>query len=88
MSHIPNSAMPHAGGTTEMEREGTTGTSMRERANSLMESARSHPKTTAAAGAAIVAGVAAAAATPFMLRRKNAGSKASSSSRSKAKKSS
>lgn len=72
MSHIPNSAMPHAGTTSESQPQesGRSFTSaMRERAGSVMESARAHPKTTAAAGAAMVAGVAAAAAVPFMLRR-------------------
>ena len=73
MSHIPNSAMPHAGGTAEMERDerGSFRDRAKQRANQAMESARAHPRTTAAAGAAMIAGVAAAAAVPFMLKRKN-----------------
>ena len=85
MSHIPNSAMPHAGNNETMEREQESGRglrdSMRDRAGQVMESARAHPKTAAAAGAAVVAGIAAAAATPFMLRRKNESSKSSGKSR-------
>jgi hypothetical protein len=63
MSHIPNSAMPHAGASQVGDGEGTKG-SLAE----LADVARAHPKATAA-GVAIVAG-AAAAAIPLIRSRR------------------
>lgn len=84
MSHIPNSAMPHAAPNPE----GDTGTmekpspSLSERAGKLADKARGHPKTVAA-GAALVAGAIAAAAIPAVraARRKSGGKTKSRGSR-------
>ena len=80
MSHIPNSAMPHAGDTAtqptanaETNSDQTGGTTLKERAGKLAETARANPKMAAAAGAAVVAGVAAAAAIPLMRGRSSSG---------------
>ena len=69
MSHIPNSAMPHA----RAEAEGSSQPGPESRLGQLAELAREHPKTSMAAGAALAAGVAAAAATALRARgrRKN-----------------
>lgn len=64
MSHIPNSAMPHAGPQTENASEDVS----ESRLGRLAQLARENPKTMAAAGAAVVAGVAAAAATAIRSR--------------------
>ena len=75
MSHIPNSAMPHAGPTPEAETEKGWSPTLSERAGSLAEKARENPKAVAA-GAAVVAGAIAAAAIPMVrARRKNAEAK-------------
>ena len=80
MSHIPNSAMPHAapqtasGDTLEMEATGS-------RFGQLADKVREHPKTAAAAGAAVAVGLAAAAAIPALRARSRSGkAKASKSS--------
>jgi len=89
MSHIPNSAMPHAGDTaTQPTANAETsdqalGTSLMERAGKLADTARANPKMAAAAGAAVVAGVAAAAAIPLMRGRSSSSGKSKSSSASK-----
>ena len=62
MSHIPNSAIPHAQAQTE---EPTAGES---RLGQVAELIREHPKTAAAAGVA-VAGIVAAAAIPAIRGR-------------------
>lgn len=67
MSHIPNSAMPHASDASTMQADQSAGLS--HHFGRFAEMARDHPKTTAAAGAAMLAGVAAAAAMPFMRAR-------------------
>ena len=62
MSHIPNSAMPHAGPTAEAETDTTTeanGSASR-LFTQFTDTIREHPKTAIAAGAAVAAGVAAA----------------------------
>lgn len=85
MSHIPNSAMPHAGDTAaqpanaETNSDQALGTSLKERAGKLADSARANPKMAAAAGAAVVAGVAAAAAIPLMRGRSSSSGKSKSS---------
>ena len=68
MSHIPNSAMPHAGHIEPVEdnEPRSRRARARERAGELV---RDHPKTSAAAGAALIAGIAAAAAIPFLSAR-------------------
>ena len=78
MSHIPNSAMPHAGGPTDNDSSGSTenqetkqetGTS-RSRAGKIADKARDNPKTAVAAGAAIVGAIAAAAIPAVRAARK------------------
>jgi len=81
MSHIPNSAMPHAGpqpGTDEKESE-ASGRFARvaEVGSGLADMVREHPKTAAAAGAA-VAGLVAAAAIPALRARGRSDGKAAS----------
>ena len=66
MSHIPNSAMPHAGPTPETGTEDGTGSESR--FGQLAEKVREYPKTAAVAGAAVV-GLAAAAAIPALRGR-------------------
>jgi len=67
MSHIPNSAMPHAGAPAEGETlEADNG---RSRFGQLADKVREHPKTAVAAGAAVAVGVAAAAAIPAIRAR-------------------
>lgn len=71
MSHIPNSAMPHAAPTEKNapeERKSGLGA----RAGKIAELARDNPRTAIAAGAAVVAGLAAAAAIPLVRGRKSA----------------
>jgi hypothetical protein len=76
MSTIPNSAMPHAGPSEDIEEGGETLTmaqraadlaqSARTQAGKLVDLARDNPKTAIAAGAALAAGAAAAAAIPLV----------------------
>ena len=75
MSHIPNSAMPHAGAQAEGETLETD--TSRSRFGQLADKVREHPKTAVAAGAAVAVGVAAAAAIPALRARgrSTAGSK-------------
>lgn len=85
MSHIPNSAMPHAAphetdataetaSPTLSERASSLTKQATEQAGRLADLARENPKAAIAAGAAVVAGVAAAAAIPLVraARRKSA----------------
>ena len=78
MSHIPNSAMPHAGATEPQQEQGDTAT-LTERAGKLAgqasDYARENPKTALAAGAALAAGVIAAAAIPLVRGRSGSGGK-------------
>ena len=83
MSHIPNSAMPHAGPSEDAQQEQGGGATLMERASDLVGKAKANPKTAIAAGAAIVAGVAAAAAIPAV--RARAGGRKSSGGSSKKK---
>ncbi|HEY0112153.1 MAG TPA: hypothetical protein VGB59_03265 [Allosphingosinicella sp.] len=85
MSHIPNSAMPHAAPSQNEEKEqGSSATStISETAGKIAELARENPKAAIAAGAAL-AGVVAAAAIPLVRGRSksesgSSGSKSSSS---------
>lgn len=77
MSHIPNSAMPHAAAAEDAQEE--SGPTLKQRAGSLAgkarDTARANPKTAIAAGAALVAGAVAAAAIPRVraARAKGAG---------------
>jgi hypothetical protein len=86
MSHIPNSAMPHAGGPKEHDPSGPAGTeemkqdsrasgkqdsgASRSRAGKIADKARDNPKTAVAAGAAIVGAIAAAAIPAVLAARK------------------
>lgn len=75
MSHIPNSAMPHAGPSPESDSREQSAPTLSERAGKLAEKARGNPKAVAA-GAAVVAGAIAAAAIPMVrARRKNSDAK-------------
>ena len=91
MSHIPNSAMPHAGTTEPQQDQGGTAT-LTERAGELAgkaaDYARENPKTAIAAGAALAAGAIAAAAIPLVRGRSGSGgSKKSGGGKSSGKKS-
>lgn len=76
MSHIPNSAMPHATAEPQQEQGGAT---LTERAGELAgkaaDYARENPKTAIAAGAALAAGAIAAAAIPLVRGRSASGTK-------------
>lgn len=78
MSHIPASAMPHAGPQPETETDQAPGTESR--LGQLAEKVREHPKTAAVAGAAVV-GLAAAAAIPALRSRGRSQEKGSSKSK-------
>lgn len=81
MSHIPNSAIPHAAPSEEAEPEGK-GSGLSARAKKLADKAQANPKTAAAVGAAVVAGVVAAAAVPLIRSRKSSGGKSKSGTKS------
>jgi hypothetical protein len=68
MSHIPNSAMPHAEAAPEPQTTDGSGAS-ESRFGQIADKVREHPKTAAAAGAAVAAGLVAAAAIPAMRAR-------------------
>lgn len=70
MSHIPNSAMPHAKPSDENEKETKEKKTVSQRAGKLKDKARENPKTAIAAGAAVLAGAVAAVAVPVARRRK------------------
>jgi hypothetical protein len=78
MSHIPNSAMPHAVAHDEQEQESGGF------AGGLRDLVRDNPKTAIAAGAAVLAGAVAAAAIPLVkgARAKSAGGAKSGGSKS------
>ena len=69
MSHIPNSAMPHAGPSSDESSQQDQGGFLSGRAGQIAEKVRENPKTAIAAGAAVIAGVAAAAAIPLVRGR-------------------
>ena len=81
MSHIPNSAMPHAGGPQDENKakksgggkEKGAGASISKAASKVADSARENPKTAIAAGVAVVGAIAAAAAIPAVRGRKKSG---------------
>jgi len=82
MSHIPNSAMPHAGTRLNgVTAEPTLMERASQQAGRIAGLAREYPRATIAAGAAVAAGVAAAAAIPIA-RARRAG--ASSGAKAKA----
>lgn len=79
MSHIPSSAMPHAGpsSATETNQGGQqqqqgVGSTISAQAGKVADYARENPKTAAAAGVAIV-GAIAAAAIPLVRGRSSGG---------------
>ena len=94
MSHIPNSAIPHADAEAleadDMAGEGETLT-LKERAGKLAtgaaDLARDNPRTAIAAGAALFAGAVAAAAIPAARARSRKPGGSGSNSGSKKKKS-
>ena len=80
MSHIPNSAMPHAAPSQEAKPEqegGTFASGLSDTAGKVAEYARENPKTAIAAGAALAAGVVAAAIP--LVRGRGKGSEGSGS---------
>ena len=91
MSHIPNSAMPHAAPKSDDEAKDKTAS--RSKAGKLADKARStakeNPKTAIAAGVAVAAGAIAAAAIPLVkaARNKSGGKTTSKAKTSGAKKS-
>ncbi len=88
MSHIPNSAMPHAGTAESDAQQDQGGATLTERAGKLAgqaaDYARENPKTAIAAGAALAAGAIAAAAIPLVRGRSGAGGTKSGGGRKKA----
>ena len=74
MSHVPNSARPHAGPQPQTE---TPGAASESRFGQLADKVREYPKTAAVAGAAVV-GLAAAAAIPALRARGRSESKSRS----------
>jgi hypothetical protein len=77
MSHIPNSAMPHAKAAEETPERGASGLS------GIVEKVRNAPKGVLAAGAVVAAGAVAAAAIPLakgaLADRKGSGGKSKKS---------
>ena len=71
MSHIPNSAMPHAGEPSTGQEQSQSGNSTGSAGafSQLADKAREYPKTAIAAGAAVAAGVVAAATIGVRGRR-------------------
>ena len=86
MSHIPNSAMPHAVPSEPQQDQGGTAT-LSERAGKIADYARENPKTAIAAGAALAAGAIAAAAIPLVRGRSGGAKKSGGSKKGTAKKS-
>lgn len=72
MSHIPSSAMPHAGPTASVEdpQADSQQVGLGATAGKIADYARDNPKTAVAAGAALV-GAIAAAAIPLVRGRKS-----------------
>jgi hypothetical protein len=87
MSHIPNSAMPHAAPSEKKAPPEQAKSGLAGRTAKVAELARGNPKTAIAAGAVVVAGLAAAAAIPLVLGRKSGSDTASSAKSKKAKQS-
>ena len=89
MSHIPNSAMPHAAPSETNQQnsdKSTQKTGLSAQAGKVAELARENPKTAIAAGAAVIAGIAAAAAIPLVRGRKSTDETGSASTKSKTSK--
>jgi hypothetical protein len=99
MSHIPTSAMPHAGPTENSQNNNQTagqqqqqqqqgiGSTISEQAGKVTDYVRENPKTAAAAGVAIV-GAIAAAAIPLVRGRSDSDTTGSKKSGSTSKKNS
>jgi hypothetical protein len=89
MSHIPNSAMPHAAPretSAQKDEQSRSKTGLSAQAGKVAELARGNPKTAIAAGAAVIAGIAAAAAIPLVRGRKSSDETGSSQTSGKSKK--
>lgn len=86
MSHVPSSAMPHAGTKPKKDGKGATGPSLKERAGKIADKAKENPKTTIAAGAAVLAGAVAAAAIPLVKAARSKSDGKGSAKKSSAKK--
>lgn len=70
MSHIPNSAMPHAGHLEQdQDAQSQTSETSGSAFSQIADKAREYPKTAIAAGAAVAAGVVAAATITVRSRR-------------------
>ena len=90
MSHIPNSAMPHAApseNSQQASEQSAQKSGLSAQAGRVAELARENPKTAIAAGAAVIAGLAAAAAIPLVRGRKSADDTGTAASAAKPKKS-
>lgn len=85
MSHIPNSAMPHAAPAEKKDAPKQDKPASAGRTAKVAELARGNPKTAIAAGAVVVAGLAAAAAIPLVRGRKSDGDTKSAGKNKKAK---
>jgi hypothetical protein len=84
MSHIPNSAMPHAQAKPEGQESGSGLSGM---VDGVMEKVRNAPKGAIAAGAVVAAGALAAAAIPLVKGAlADKGGKKSGGGKSRAKK--
>ena len=88
MSHIPNSAMPHAAPSQNSEtsqqqsEQGGGGLNIGAQAGKIADYARENPKTAIAAGAAVV-GAIAAAAIPLVRGRAGSGEQSDGNSSGK-----
>jgi len=65
MSHIPNSAMPHAGPSQDQTEQGSA-SGLSGMASNVMDKVRGAPRGAVAAGAAVAIGALAAAAIPLV----------------------
>ena len=75
MSHIPNSAMPHAQAEPQSSGNEASQSTWSRGMETVTDTIREYPKTAMAAGAAVVAGAVAAAAIPMMRGRGETASK-------------
>lgn len=77
MSHIPNSAMPHATAEPQQQQEGgdgqERGSTVSRGYDAVKDKAKQYPKTAIAAGAAVVVGAVAAAALPLVRGKSGSG---------------
>ena len=85
MSHIPNSAMPHAQAEPQTGGGEASQSTWSRGMETVTGTIREYPKTAMAAGAAVVAGAVAAAAIPMMRGRSESSGKSDGKSGGKSK---